>query len=94
MAETIDCRPGCGACCVVPGISSPIPGMPGGKPPFTRCAQLSESNRCLLFGSNLRPEVCTRLAPSVEMCGASDGEAFAILRWMEHSTRPDEKMRG
>jgi hypothetical protein len=27
----MDCRPQCGACCVAPSISSPIPGMPHGK---------------------------------------------------------------
>ena len=26
------CRPGCGACCIAPSITSPIPGMPDGKP--------------------------------------------------------------
>jgi Fe-S-cluster containining protein len=25
------CRNGCGACCIAPSISSPIPGMPHGK---------------------------------------------------------------
>lgn len=24
----MDCRSGCGACCIAPSISSPIPGMP------------------------------------------------------------------
>ncbi|ENR9132482.1 TPA: YkgJ family cysteine cluster protein, partial [Shigella flexneri] len=24
----MECRPGCGACCTAPSISSPIPGMP------------------------------------------------------------------
>ncbi|MDP3170542.1 MAG: YkgJ family cysteine cluster protein, partial [Polaromonas sp.] len=24
----MNCRPGCGACCIAPSISSPIPGMP------------------------------------------------------------------
>ncbi|HLV28200.1 MAG TPA: YkgJ family cysteine cluster protein, partial [Burkholderiaceae bacterium] len=28
----MDCRPHCGACCTAPSISSPIPGMPQGKP--------------------------------------------------------------
>lgn len=27
----MDCRPGCGACCIAPSITSPIPGMPHGK---------------------------------------------------------------
>ena len=42
------CRPGCGACCIAPSISSPIPGMPvvGGisKPAGVRCGQLMPSN--------------------------------------------------
>ncbi|HNV09555.1 MAG TPA: YkgJ family cysteine cluster protein, partial [Dokdonella sp.] len=28
----MSCRSGCGACCIAPSISSPIPGMPNGKP--------------------------------------------------------------
>jgi Fe-S-cluster containining protein len=28
----MDCRVGCGACCIAPSISSPLPGMPRGKP--------------------------------------------------------------
>lgn len=27
----LDCRSGCGACCIAPSISSPIPGMPDGN---------------------------------------------------------------
>ncbi len=30
--DAVSCRPGCGACCTAPSISSPIPGMPNGKP--------------------------------------------------------------
>ena len=33
----MDCRSDCGACCIAPSISSPIPGMPNGKPANTRC---------------------------------------------------------
>ncbi|WP_368759266.1 YkgJ family cysteine cluster protein, partial [Enterobacter cancerogenus] len=50
----MDCRPDCGACCTAPSISSPIPGMPQGKPANTRCVQLSESNLCMIFSSPLR----------------------------------------
>ncbi|QSA20024.1 YkgJ family cysteine cluster protein, partial [Vibrio furnissii] len=42
----MDCRLGCGACCIAPSISSPIPGMPNGKPAGTRCIQLNENNLC------------------------------------------------
>src|SRR5687767_14313051 len=48
--DELACRVGCGACCIAPSISSPIPGMPQGKPAGVRCVQLTEDNRCRLFG--------------------------------------------
>lgn len=84
----MECRAGCGACCIVPSISSPIPGMPRGKPAFTRCAQLTEDNRCLLFGRPERPAVCASLRPGAEMCGGADEEAFVRLAQLERLTRP------
>ena len=36
----MQCRAGCGACCIAISISSPIPGMPLGKPAGVRCVQL------------------------------------------------------
>ena len=32
MKPPLSCRPGCGACCIAPSISSPIPDLPQGKP--------------------------------------------------------------
>ncbi|NTU84670.1 MAG: YkgJ family cysteine cluster protein [Chloroflexales bacterium] len=84
----MDCRVGCGACCIAPSISSPIPGMPAGKPAGARCAQLTPDNRCAIFGRPERPAVCVSLRPSPEMCGASDGEALATLIQLELLTRP------
>jgi uncharacterized protein len=84
----MDCRIGCGACCIALSISSPIPGMPEGKPAGVRCVQLTEDNRCLLFGQPERPEVCTRLRPSAEMCGTTSEEALAYLAELERATRP------
>ncbi|MEP7339549.1 MAG: YkgJ family cysteine cluster protein [Acidobacteriota bacterium] len=83
-----DCRIGCGACCIAPSISSPIPGMPNGKPAGVRCVQLTEGNRCVLFGNPERPEVCTSLRPSEEMCGDSDQEAMKRLTQLETLTLP------
>jgi hypothetical protein len=37
VSPPIACRPGCAACCIAPSISSPIPGMPHGKPAGVRC---------------------------------------------------------
>ncbi|WP_368937726.1 YkgJ family cysteine cluster protein [Morganella morganii] len=82
------CRSGCGACCTAPSISSPIPGMPDGKPANTRCVQLSEQNLCLIFGSPLRPVVCSGLQPSREMCGESRDEAMIYLLDLEKQTAP------
>lgn len=82
MAEQA-CRPGCGACCIAPSISSPIPGMAGGKPAGVRCVQLSEDNRCRLFGDPRRPAVCAGLGPSPEMCGEDREQALAWLVRLE-----------
>ena len=82
----LDCRAGCGACCIAPSISSPIPGMPGGKPAGVRCVQLTDDNRCRLFDKEERPTVCRRLAPSTEMCGTNVDEAYSYLKWLEEET--------
>ncbi len=84
----MDCRPGCGACCVVPSISSPIPGMPAGKGAGERCVQLTPDDRCRLFGRPERPAVCSSLRPSAEMCGAGAADAYAHLWALERATRP------
>lgn len=84
----MECRPGCGACCIAPSISSPIPGMPEGKPAGKRCIQLTDDNRCMLFGSKERPDVCRSLEPNAEMCGKSAGEAMRYLDCLEEATRP------
>lgn len=84
----MNCRVGCGACCIAPSISSPIPGMPAGKPAGVRCTQLSADNRCLIFGRPERPAVCVSLRPMPEMCGADSLEAMMILTALECATRP------
>ncbi|RKN70695.1 YkgJ family cysteine cluster protein [Paenibacillus ginsengarvi] len=84
----MDCRPGCGACCIVVSISSAIPGMPHGKPAGIPCLHLTNDYRCQLFGKPERPIVCQSLRPAPDMCGRSDEEAFAILSALEQATRP------
>ena len=85
---TLACRVGCGACCIALSISSPIPGMPRGKPSGVRCVQLTPDNRCRIFGEPGRPEVCNRLRPNEEMCGESRDDALAYLYELETATRP------
>lgn len=84
----MECRAGCGACCIAPSISSPIPGMPQGKPAGVRCVQLTSELRCALFGRPERPACCAGLAPSREMCGASAGDALRWLAALEAATAP------
>ncbi len=86
----MECRVGCGACCIAPSISSPIPGMPRGKPAGVRCVQLTPDNRCRLYGQPERPEICVRLRPNEEMCGQSAEEALAWLAALERATQPDK----
>ena len=84
----MDCRPGCAACCIALSISSPIPGMPEGKPAGVRCVQLTDDHRCGIFGQPERPEVCTRLRPGEEMCGDSARHAYVYLARLERLTAP------
>jgi hypothetical protein len=84
----MDCRPGCGACCIAPSINSPLPGMPGGKPAGVACAHLGENYRCELFGLTTRPLFCGGLRPSAEMCGHDRSQAMAWLTALEQATRP------
>lgn len=88
MLPPFECRPDCGACCTAPSITSPIPGMPNGKPAGMRCIQLGDNNVCLIFGQPERPAFCAGLQPSAEMCGASRAEAMSWLTALEIATAP------
>src|SRR3546814_14441735 len=85
----LPCRPGCGACCSAPSISSPMPKMPDGKPAGQRCAHLNAAMQCELFGCAERPAVCGSLQPSSDMCGATREHALAWLQQLERLTRPN-----
>jgi hypothetical protein len=62
--------------------------MPQGKPAGARCVQLTIDLKCALFGKPVRPAICTRFAPTEEMCGTSAEEALPYLSRMEHLTSP------
>ncbi len=87
-ADRYACRRACGACCIALSISTPIPGMPYGKPAGVRCVQLTFDDRCAIFGMPERPAVCARLRPLPDMCGESAGEALANLAELEIATAP------
>jgi len=75
----MDCRPDCGACCIAISISSPIPGMPGGKPAGVRCLHLKDDWSCDLYYDPSRPKVCNDFKAEKEFCGSSREEAMKIL---------------
>ncbi|MFT2096715.1 YkgJ family cysteine cluster protein [Marinomonas sp. 2405UD66-6] len=83
----MNCRSGCGACCIAPSISSPIPGMPHGKPAGVVCVQLLPDLTCAIFGDPERPKVCKDFTPEQYVCGSSKEEAITILNDLENYTR-------
>jgi Fe-S-cluster containining protein len=84
----MNCRLSCAACCIAPSITSPLPGMPDGKPAGVPCVQLDENLRCKVFGKPERPAFCSGLQPSAEMCGESREQAMVWLARLERATSP------
>lgn len=82
----MECRLGCGACCIAPSITSPIPGMPNGKAAGQRCVQLGDDNLCLIFGQPERPQVCLKFQADEDTCGADNATALRNLVYLEDIT--------
>jgi len=79
----MECRKGCGACCIIPSISSAIPGMPGGKPAGVRCIHLTDTMECAIYNSPGRPKVCDGFKADPLVCGNTRQEALSILARLE-----------
>lgn len=79
----------CGACCTEISITSPIPGMPDGKPAGIKCIHL-QKNLCGLFDSPTRPRICSSFEADMDMCGLSHGDAVTRIRWYERETKPGD----
>jgi len=84
--QSMACRLGCGACCIAPSISSPIPGMPNGKKAGERCIQLDERNLCKLFGDESRPKVCSDFSATLDVCGTTNEHALTLITELEQLT--------
>ncbi|WP_245624658.1 YkgJ family cysteine cluster protein [Marinomonas fungiae] len=69
-------------------MSSPIPGMPNGKPAGVPCIQLDQDFRCKIFGQPDRPKVCSEFQAAEYVCGSHRDEAVATLNDMEATTAP------
>ncbi|HMW42470.1 MAG TPA: YkgJ family cysteine cluster protein [Plasticicumulans sp.] len=83
----MNCRPGCGACCIAPSISSLA------KPAGETCRHLTADFRCAVFGRPERPACCAGLRPSADMCGETREQALAWLAELEHATAASQGPR-
>jgi len=82
VSPPMQCRQGCGACCIAPSISSLH--KPAGEP----CTHLDAEFRCRIFGRPERPKCCAGLQPSPEMCGETRDQALHWLAELEVLTHP------
>lgn len=85
---SMQCRTGCGACCVAASITSPLPGMPAGKPSGVRCVNLDDLNRCLIWNQPNYPPVCRDFVAKKDVCGSDMEEALQTLYHWEALTAP------
>jgi hypothetical protein len=84
----MECRPGCGACCIAPSIASPLPGMPDGKPAGVACVNLDPASRlCRVWHTDRYPGVCRDFRAEPAVCGASREEALRLIGELEAATR-------
>ena len=75
----MNCRENCGACCIALSISSPLPGMPGGKPAGVRCIHLLNDYMCDIYNDQDYPRVCAGFNAEPDFCGSTQEEAMKIL---------------
>lgn len=83
LSKKNKCRPGCAACCTAISISSPLPGMPEGKPAGVRCVNLDKNNLCRIHEKENYPSVCRNFKFDPEFCGKSKEQAFERLEKLE-----------
>jgi uncharacterized protein len=67
----------------VPSISSPLPGMPEGKPAGVRCIHLDDEYRCRIFHEESRPAVCDKFKADPLVCGTCREDAIKIMAELE-----------
>lgn len=84
----MNCREGCGACCIAPSIAQPFYGMPEGKPAGVTCVHLGPDYRCALFGDSRRPALCGAFQAEPEWCGLNRQEAMKNLQQLEIASDP------
>jgi len=88
----MECRENCGACCIALSISTPIPGMPDGKPSGVKCIHLLDDYKCAIYTNPGKPKVCTDFKAESDFCGSTPEEAMRIL--FSLSECPPTPMKG
>jgi len=83
LSFNMECRKYCGACCIMPSISSPLPGMPDGKPAGVQCIHLTDNFKCSIYNRSDRPKVCAGFKADPLVCGNSREEALSIFAQLE-----------
>lgn len=89
--EGMDCRVGCGACCIAPSINRPFYGMPEGKPAGVRCVHLDDAYCCVLFNDVRRPLVCSEFQAEHSLCKDSREAALLAISKLELITTRNKK---
>lgn len=84
----MECRSGCGACCIAPSIKTPYFGMPEGKPAGVRCVHLLPDYRCGIFAQPERPAACGAFLAEPDFCGEDREQAIRILTYLEAESAP------
>lgn len=84
----MECRDGCGACCIAPSIVEPFFGMPEGKAAGEPCVHLNIAMRCVLFGSERRPALCAEFDPEPAVCGEDREQALVLIGSWEVQSAP------
>lgn len=78
----MDCRMGCGACCIAPSISALM------KPAGDRCPHLDDAMLCTIFNEPHRPSACAEFKAEMGICGTSRREALHLITELESLTCP------
>lgn len=83
------CRKGCAACCIYTTITSPLPGMPEGKPRGVPCINLDMNTlMCRIWNTDIYPEFCKKFVAQADCCGNSREEANRLIEEMDKATTP------
>jgi uncharacterized protein len=90
----MQCRAGCGACCIAISIHQSFYGMPGGKPAGVPCVHLDSAMRCGLHGDARRPALCDDFQAEREYCGDNREQALLRLAQLEVQSAPDRITAG